>query len=613
LSGTASGTVFNQSLIAQGSGIQTYTLTVTSPGGLATATTALTVLAPSSGLTITGFRPNQEQITGKSVKFTATLTGLLSTDAYSFTLTNGRAATPPLIAEFQGPDFDQSVPVEGSGPQTYTLTVTSQKGNASATALIFVTQENVTLVRFAIARVIPVSCDALGGDQRQVRFTPQYVATNGEPISFSVVNELAPTTSPGPYSLRLYTDNPTITLVASQGGRGEVRFTYNWLAACQGAPTPPQLPTTSGIPSQTLGVGHPYQLVLTDYVTDPDGHTPQFAVGGLPTGLSLTETLISGTPSTTGTYPVSVTATDPGGLSLTVGFTLTVTPALSSPAGFTLAGASPVSCVLVDSIKQGYQVRFSPQYGGLSGQPITFWVVNELAPTTSGGPYTLSLYADNPVILLKANQVGSPQEASFSYNWLAACRTQVPLDSTRFALVGVTPESCEGIGGGQRKVRFTPQYTGLDGTPVSFSVINELGTTTEKGPYSLNLYADNPTIILSAQQGSQVVTYAYHWLAGCTSPARLGTGEPVGGLQVRVLGNPVVGREAVVEVARVEGQRLLFELTDSRGSLVQRQEVSQAGRVERQRLSLGNQPAGLLLLRVSTPTQSQTIKLIKAD
>jgi hypothetical protein len=46
-----------------------------------------------------------------------------------------------------------------------------------------------------------------------------------------VVNELSPTTAAGPYTLRLYTDNPVITLVARQGDAVS-QFTYNWLAAC---------------------------------------------------------------------------------------------------------------------------------------------------------------------------------------------------------------------------------------------------------------------------------------------------------------------------------------------------------------------------------------------
>lgn len=50
---------------------------------------------------------------------------------------------------------------------------------------------------------------------------------------------MLPTNSPGPYTLRLYTDNPIITLKATQSGTpGEASFHYNWLAVCSGNGAP---------------------------------------------------------------------------------------------------------------------------------------------------------------------------------------------------------------------------------------------------------------------------------------------------------------------------------------------------------------------------------------
>ena len=54
-------------------------------------------------------------------------------------------------------------------------------------------------------------------------------------------------------------------------------------------------------------------------------------------------------------------------------------------------------------------------------------MVNELAPTTSVGPYVLNLYTDNPVITLRAVQSGV--STSFSYGWLAACNPGARLGS----------------------------------------------------------------------------------------------------------------------------------------------------------------------------------------
>jgi hypothetical protein len=75
------------------------------------------------------------------------------------------------------------------------------------------------------------------GDSKRYKISlqPQYAGqSNTQPVSFSVVNELSPTTDPGPYTLRLWGDNPTITMVAKQGNT-EAKYVYNWRAGCQAA------------------------------------------------------------------------------------------------------------------------------------------------------------------------------------------------------------------------------------------------------------------------------------------------------------------------------------------------------------------------------------------
>ncbi|WP_460926551.1 beta strand repeat-containing protein [Spirosoma agri] len=367
---------------------------------------------------------------------------------------------------------------------------------------------------FAITGVSMVNCqlidEAKGG--YQVQFTPQYAGQTNSPISFSVVNELAATTKPAPYSLRLYTDNPVITLVATQAGNGEARFAYNWLASCQSGTSPNQPPTTTGIPSQTILVGQGYQLQLTTYFSDPDGQALTFQASGLPTGLSLSGSVISGTPSQTGVSTVTVTALDPGVLQVSTSFQLTVTP-----------------------------------------MPVT--------------------------------------------------------PPTGFAIVGVSTVSCQVLSAGERRLTFTPQYAGQNASPISFSVVNEKLPTTDPGPYSLNLYTDNPSITLSAQQGATVSTYRYNWLAVCNPAARIGIGEASTRLQVRALGNPVDGKMAEIEISGAMGQPVQLNLVDMQGKSVHTHRIDQAGGVERVSLPLGAS-TGVLLLRVSTPTQSQQIKLL---
>ncbi len=109
------------------------------------------------------------------------------------------------------------------------------------------------------------------------------------------------------------------------------------------------------------------------------------------------------------------------------------------------------------------------------------------------------------------------------------------------------------LSAGQRRVSFNPRYAGLDGSPVSFSVDNELLPTTDAGPYSLDLYTDNPVITLRAVQSGVSSTFSYGWLAACSPGTRQAASVEVP-LSVVVLGNPVVGETVEVAVRGAEGQ-----------------------------------------------------------
>nr|WP_231780416.1 cellulose binding domain-containing protein [Spirosoma sp. KNUC1025] len=94
-------------------------------------------------------------------------------------------------------------------------------------------------------------------------------------------------------------------------------------------------------------------------------------------------------------------------------------------------------------------------------------------------------------------------------------------------------------------------------------------------------------------------------------PASARIGVEPSGLRVVVLGNPIHGDAVQMDVTGVEGQLLRVELIDSRGQLVTKHQVEQAATSEHIRLPVGRLSAGVLLLRVSTLAESQTLKLIK--
>ncbi|GAB3696006.1 hypothetical protein GCM10027592_18490 [Spirosoma flavus] len=492
-SGSSTTPNFDQNVTTAGSGLQTFTLTVNSGGQTTNALAQVTV----NELPITTLQASAMMTTNQPI--TVTATGC-ETGTVNWQLIGGTGQASGSLYTL-------------SQPGNYTLSASCTSGSCAgpvSPALIL----QIRPGGFTITQVTMVSCvrfDEVKGGY-QVRFTPLYSGQNNNPISFSVVNELAPTQEVAPYSLRLYTDNPRITLVATQQGNPETRFMYDWLASCQSGTAPNRAPTSRGIPTQRLINGQPYQLLLTDYFSDPDGQTLTFSAQGLPTQLTVQGNRISGTPTQTGDYTVRIIALDPEGLS--------------------------------------------------ASSDVTFSVA------------------------------------------------QAPA-SGNFAINGVTTVACEQLSVGERRLTFSPQYAGLDGSPVTFAVTNELLPTTQAGPYMLRMYTDNPVITLVAKQGSTQTEFTYNWLAACNlSASRRGVAEPETVLQVKVLGNPIQDRQVRVEVSGAQGQPLHLELRDVQGRLVSEQMLPQAGSTEACSLKISQESAGLILLRVSTPTQQQTVKLL---
>ena len=435
------------------------------------------------------------------------------------------AAGVPAGLSFSGATLSGTPSSTVGSPFSITITATDQGELSVSTPLVLSVQPaNGTppdpTAPFAITGVTTISCTP-AGDRISLSFAPRYGGMSGASIAFEVVNESLPTTEPAPYSLTLYRDNPVITLRASQtGSGGPVTFAYNWLAACTGAGqdnTPPRVNEPVGAQSATVGVG--YSLNLGNVFLDQE--TPDqvsLMAAGLPSGLSLSGQFISGTPSMSGVSSVTLTATDGGGLSSSTSFTLTVSPGGTTP-----------------------------------------------PPNPPAGP---------------------------------------------FSLTGVTTVSCEVLSAGQRRLTFSPRYGGVDGSPVSFSVANELLPTTAGGPYSLDLYTDNPVITLSGVQGGVESRFSYGWLSACNAGARPGA-EPVAGWVARLSGNPVVSGSVVVDITGGEGQSLSLSLVDVSGQVKTHRWVRPSGSMHREVFDVWGQGGGLLLLRVTDGVRIQTLKAVK--
>ncbi len=697
-------------------GVQTFTVVVsdaTSPTSQTisgTVSVTVTQAPPANTAPVATANDNQTATVGVAFSYTVNAfsdaetpnqltytASIMPANGLSFNPSNRVISGTPSMSGVSSVTVTATDPGSLSASTSFTITVNPAAGNPPPTAT------------FSITGVTTVSCETISAGQRRVSFNPRYAGLDGSPVSFSVVNELTPTTAPGPYTLNLYTDNPVITLQATQSG-ATTQFAYNWLSACSSSTgnTPPTV--ANPVPPQSATVGVGYTLSLANVFTDAE--TPNalvLSVTGLPAGLNFNPpSTISGTPSMSGVSTVTVTATDPGSMSASTSFTITVNPAAGTPppptGTFSITGVTTISCEVLSAGER--RLTFNPRYAGVNGAPISFSVVNELTPTTNPGPYTLDLYTDNPVVTLQAVQSGV--SSSFAYNWLAVCSSttantpptvanpvppqsatvgtaytlslanvftdaetpnQLTLSVTglpaglsfsppstisgtpsmsgvsnvtvtatdpgsmsastsftinvnpagatppptgTFSITGVTTVSCQVISAGERRVTFNPRYAGLDGSPVSFSVVNELLPTTAPGPYTLNLYTDNSVITLSAVQNGVSSTFSYNWLAACTpsAPGARVSGEPTPGLQLQVLGNPVSTLISVL-VTGAAGGSLNLVLTDEQGQRVNQFSTERALSAEKVQFEVGHLPAGILLLRASTPTQTKTIRILK--
>ena len=306
----------------------------------------------------------------------------------------------------------------------------------------------------AIVGVTTVNCLTLSAGLRQVLFTPQYAGLTNEPVSFSVANELLPTTNPGPYSVKLYTDNPMITLYAQQGGSHD-SFRYNWLQACSTNPgstttgvgyTPVsavyQAPASCSVSAPASGPAPTASaLALTVRPETCDPATNQYKLTGV---INLTNAVAGSLLVTDGSLGTIVPVTDgqtsatfnlmglasgTGDRKVTVSESSYTPVTFSSDGPFSMPGVTIVSCVAINSTQR--QVTIAPQYTGVNGGPISFSVTNELLPTTAAGPYVLNLYLDNPVVTLNARQ--GQEQSVFRYRWVEACANSRPVVSKIYA------------------------------------------------------------------------------------------------------------------------------------------------------------------------------------
>jgi uncharacterized protein YhjY with autotransporter beta-barrel domain len=405
-----------------GSGV--VDVTVTTPSGT-TATTAATrftfIDAPvATGVSLTA-PYNDGTGTAASLDLSTRVTGDVTSYAVG-TATHGTVSATGSQVQY--------VPNVGyAGPDSFTFTATGPGGTSSpATVNVNVTLPSLTLTPGSLAN-----------GQRGQAYSATLVAGGGVgPYTYTVTAGALPTgltLSPGgilsgtPQASGAFNFNVTATDSSTGAGPFSVVRGY---ALNIGAPTIALTPAAGAMPGATVGV------VYSGAVSANGGIAPySFAVtaGALPAGLTLASNgNLTGTPTTSGSFTFTVTATDAatagsGGpytgsavYSLSVGDAAPVADATSVTVAYG-AGATPVAPVLSGGPTTSVAVATAPTRGTAtaSGATLTYtpnagaygtdsFTYTATGPGGTSAPATVSVTISAPTLSLSPTTLTDAQE-----------------------------------------------------------------------------------------------------------------------------------------------------------------------------------------------------------
>ena len=318
-SGVATATVSGTTVqvTAVGAGDATMTVTASDPGGLSAVQT-FSVTVPNRAPVAVGRIPDAETFVGES--FEIALTGYFSDpdgDALTYTsISSSPDVATAIVAA-------ATVRVTGVGQGTVTVTITaSDPGGLSAVQTFSVTVPNRAPV--AVGQV--PDAETFVGGSVEIALASYFSDPDGDDLAYSAIS--------------LSTDVVTVsvtgaTLVVAGVGQGTAVVVVTatdpgGLSASQtfAVTVPNRSPVAVGsIPDGETFVGESLEIALAGYFSDPDGDDLTYAATSSSPGVA-TVAVTGATARVAGVAQgaatVTVTASDPGGLSASQTFAVTV-------------------------------------------------------------------------------------------------------------------------------------------------------------------------------------------------------------------------------------------------------------------------------------------------
>ncbi|WP_128547663.1 putative Ig domain-containing protein [Larkinella soli] len=372
-----------------GSYTLTYTATDTQGASNSTSVEISVAAAPPNGIPVP---PTVSPLSATAtVSFTTTLP--------VFTDPDGHSMTYSLTGSVPGLTFNAATRVLSGAPTqegTYTLTykaTDSQNGVGQVDIEVTVAQAPPNTEPQA-PTVSPLSATAT------VAFTttlPVFTDAEGQPMTYAVTGSV-----PGlsfNASTRVLSGTPTqegsytLTYKATdnQNGVGSVDIEVTVAAAPPN--DPPVAPTVA---SQTATVGQSFTTTLPVF-TDPQNQTLTYAVTGSVPGLNFNAStrVLSGTPTTAGSYTLTYTATDPRGASASASVEVTVSEPKPNE-----APVAPVLTAAGGQVNKAFTLVL-PVFTDPEGQALTYSLTgsvpgltfNRSTRTLGGTPTTPGAYS----------------------------------------------------------------------------------------------------------------------------------------------------------------------------------------------------------------------------